>query len=74
MKKIIIYLIVVLMPVMVSGQVLYRQDFGGNRVKDDSISQKIFKSCKYRQAFRNDDGSEVGTFSIGRRLSIMEIV
>lgn len=51
----------------VRGQVVYRQDFGGNRVKDDSISRKVFRDCKYRQVFRNDDGSEVGFFSVRKK-------
>lgn len=50
-----------------NAQVVYRQDFGGNKVKDDSISRKVFRDCKYRQVFRNDDGSEVGFFSIRKK-------
>ena len=55
------------MSLAVSGQVVYKQDFGGNKVKDDSISRKVFKDCKYRQIFRNDDGSEVGYFSVRKK-------
>ncbi|MCQ2338763.1 MAG: hypothetical protein MJ001_07585 [Paludibacteraceae bacterium] len=67
MRKIIYILLMAVVSLSLEGQILFRQDFGGNRVSDDSISQRIFRQCKYRQIFSNDDGSEVGTFSLRKK-------
>lgn len=70
MRKIQYILLLLMMSLSLSGQVVYRQDFGGNKVKDDSISRKVFRDCKYKQVFADvngKDGSEVGTFSVRKK-------
>lgn len=65
--RIRLVLFLLALAVGLQAQVIYRQDFGGNKPTDDSISTVIFKDCKYRQVFNNDDGSECGTFSIRKK-------
>lgn len=60
-------LLILLLPTALAGQVLYRQDFGGNSVRDDSISVRRFRDCLYRQIYTEEGGSEVGTFSVRKR-------
>lgn len=68
MRKIVyILFLMVVATSALNAQVVYRQDFGGNKVKDDSILRKVFKDCKYKQIFRDKDGSEVGTFSVRKK-------
>ena len=67
MRNALSILLLLSLTLSLKGQILFKQDFGGNNVSDDSISQRIFKQCKYHQIFTNDDGSEIGTFSIRKK-------
>lgn len=67
MRKFVCILFLTAVSLALDAQVVYRQDFGGNKAKDDSIMRKAFRSCKYRQIFNDRNGSEVGTFSVRKK-------